>query len=149
MKIIVTVNNKPVEIELTDEQVKFVKTKSTKITERLKTFSDILSELGIDEDSFYESCEDFDSDEIAYRKIKLITKAFNEGWIPDYSNSSQYKYYPYFLFDKGVSGFGFIDSYYVCVSAVTGSGARLVYKSRELSDYAGKQFAKEYNDYLK
>lgn len=147
MKITVTVNNKPVEIELTDEQVKFITKKSTKITVRIKTFQDALNELGIDEDDFNESCEDLDIDEIAYRKIKIIVKALNEGWKPDYSNSSEYKYYPFFLYN-GLSGFGFDDSNYAHACAITGSCARLVFKSRELSDYAGKIFNKEYNDYL-
>lgn len=147
MKITVTVNNKPVEIELTDEQVKFVTKKSTKITDRIKTFQDALNELGIDEDDFNESCEDLEIDEIAYRKIKIIVRALNEGWKPDYSNSSEYKYYPYFLYNK-VSGFGFFYSGFDHDCSIARSGARLVFKSRELSDYAGKIFNKEYNDYL-
>lgn len=122
MKITVTVNNKPVEIELTDEQVKFVTKKSTKITDRIKTFQNALNELGIDENDFNESCEDLELDEISYRKIKVIVKALNEGWKPDYSNSSEYKYYPYFLYNK-TSGFGFGDSIYDYVYALTGSGA--------------------------
>lgn len=147
MKITVTVNNKPVEIQLTDEQVKFVKQKSTKVIERIKTFEDALNELSIDADDFEESCENLEPDEIAYKKIKTIIKALNEGWKPDYSNSNEYKYYPYFLYNKE-SGFGFHYSGYGYDFAAAGSGARLVLKSRELSDYAGKVFNKEYNDFL-
>lgn len=147
MKITVTVNNKPVEIDLTDEQVKFVKQKSTKVTERVKTFEDALNELSIDADDFEESCENLEPDEIAYKKIKIIVKALNEGWTPDYSNSSEYKYYPYFLYNKE-SGFGFDVSFCDFSYTDMGAGVRLVYKSCELSDYAGKQFNDIYNDYL-
>lgn len=147
MKITVTVNNKPVEIELTDEQVKFVKQKSTKVTERVKTFEDALRELELDEDEFKESCENLEIDEIAYRKIKIIVKALNEGWVPDYANNSEYKYYPYFLYNK-TSGFGFDVSFTYCEYALSITGARLVFKSRELSDYAGNQFNDIYKEIL-
>lgn len=147
MKITVTVNNKPVEIELTDEQVKFVTKKSTKITDRVKTFQDALNELGIDEDDFNESCEDLDVDEIAYRKLKIISKVLNGGWKPDYGNSNEWKYYPYFLYNKN-SGFGFTASGADRELAFGASGARLVLKSKELSDYSGKQFEDIWKDIL-
>lgn len=147
MKITVTVNNKPIEIELTDEQVKFVTKKSTKITDRIKTFQDALNELGIDEDDFNESCENLEIDEIAYRKLKIISKVLNEGWTPDYGNSNEWKYYPYFLYNK-TSGFGFHDSFTFFEFADGATGARLVLKSRELSDYSGKQFEDVWKDIL-
>lgn len=42
MKITVEVNGKPVEIELTKDQVAKVKKHTDKITDRIKTFKDVL-----------------------------------------------------------------------------------------------------------
>ena len=47
---------------------------------------------------------------IAHYKLVIIVEALNEGWIPDWNNWDEYKYYPWFSVDaneKNGSGFGF------------------------------------------
>lgn len=46
MKITVEINGKPVEIELTKDQVSLVKKQTEKITDRIKTFQDVLDYIG-------------------------------------------------------------------------------------------------------
>ena len=82
----------------------------------------------------------FDTEDAEYQLnmqyIKDIAKLFNEGWIPDFNNSKEYKYFPYY--QKQASGWGFYGSDYCFDSSLLGSG--FYYKSEEISNYVGKQF---------
>lgn len=122
---------------------------SLKITDRIKTFEDVLSVCppsnnikhlldynGVDNDFLAAQ---------AFAKITLIAKALNEGWQPDWANTNQYKYYPFF---KHQSGFGLSYDVYGDWNADTTCGSRLCFKSAELAEYAGKQFADIYNTFL-
>lgn len=144
MKVTVTINDKPVEIELTEAQVKAVKKASEKVTDRIKTFDDVLNELKTTKAKFDNSSLNLSIDEIAYRKLKMIAQVLNEGWTPNYDNSSEWKWYPYFNMS---SGFGF--SYSAYGHEYTLVGARLVYKSEALSNYAGRQFEDIYKEFYK
>ena len=81
----------------------------------------------------------------AYTKLIIIARALNDGWKPNWKDSSEYKYYPWFDLSSG-SGL----SYYVYVFLYSGSGvgSRLCFKSSELAEYAGKQFIDIYTDYF-
>ena len=112
--------------------------------EDIKTFDDACTELEINSGLVF---NDLDSpDEIAYKKLKVIAKAINNGWVPDWSNGSQYKYYPWF--EVLSSGFGFSYSGYICTFTFTGVGSRLCFESREKSDYAAAQFIDLYKQFL-
>jgi hypothetical protein len=113
-----------------------------KITDRVKTFEDACEVLGLYSDSVTQ--DDDTIDEAAYKKLKVITKALNEGWTPDWSNENQYKWYLYFK----MSGFGFSHTTDVLWHSHTAVGSRLCFKSSELAEYAGKQFVSIYQDFL-
>jgi hypothetical protein len=120
---------------------------SMKITDRIKTYEDACRELGIADQLDVTLVElGFTPDEINLRKIKTITEALNEGWKPDWNNSEQYKYYPYFRMSSG--GFVFGGAVYGSSAADAGAASRLCFKSSELAEYAGKQFLKLYSDYI-
>jgi hypothetical protein len=122
-----------------------------KVTERIKTYEDACSELGIipiDESVLLSN--GFTKDEIAYRKIKTITEALNEGWKPNWDDENEAKYYPWFWKEEeGVSS-GFVFSNADCVYsyAAAGNGLRLCFRTRELAEYAGKQFIEIWNKVL-
>ncbi|MEF9476737.1 hypothetical protein OWR28_02340 [Chryseobacterium sp. 1B4] len=123
------------------------KEKPKNIKERVKDFSDVLEVLGIDEGDFEDGIECLEEDEIAYRQIKLIVKALNEDWTPDWSNSNEYKYFPWFkMGSSSGSGFSFDDCDYW--DAISDVGSRLCFKSRDLAEYAGKQFTDIYKKYM-
>lgn len=90
-----------------------------------------------------------DNDRIAaasgLAQMDLITTVFNEGWEPDWDNHNEWKYYP--LFKHSGSGLSCDD----CGSddSRSGVGSRLCYKSRELAEYAGKQFIDIYRKFHK
>ena len=112
------------------------------VKDRIKNFDDVLKENEISREDFEKSCKGLEPDEIAYRMAKLVCLAFNEGWIPDWTNSNEYKYLPWFEMGSS-SGVGF--SSYGCVFWYSAStvGSRLCFKSRDLAQYAGKLFEQE------
>jgi len=90
-------------------------------------------------------------DEIAYKKLKLITRVANtdpvtgKTWTPDWKNTDQKKWFPIFNLS---SGCGFADSTYDYDYSDTSVGSRLCFETKEKSDFIAKQFIKLYTDYL-
>ena len=84
-----------------------VKTVAPKdITKRVKTYADACAVLGIEPMNETVLAKlGFAKDEIAYRKLKTIAKALNEGWRPDWANSNEYKYWPWFVYNPAYAGF--------------------------------------------
>ncbi len=119
--------------------------KPKNVMERIKTVADVLDDNGIMNIEFNMNCQGLTEDEVDYKILKLLTKSLNEGWTPDWSNSSQPKYFPWFEM-KGSSGFRFngCDHW----AATSGVGSRLCFKSRELAEYAGKQFTAVYKQFM-
>ena len=111
--------------------------------------------------------EDF----IAYLKLRIIVAALNEGWEPKFTKD-EYRYFPWFYFytkeeydkldgeEKGRcvlrSGSNTYSNYgFVLCNAVndasfsnTNYGSRLVFRTRELAAYAGRQFIEEWADFM-
>lgn len=123
--------------------------KPKNIMDRVKTFEDALEIVGASDNlKILLSYNGIDKDMIshqAHAKLTIIAKALNEGWTPDYTDSSEYKYYPWFKFTSGV-GFSYGDFGYVFTASRVGS--RLSFKTKELAVYAAKQFQNIYNDFL-
>lgn len=80
--------------------------------------------------------------------IKAANRLANDGkeWKPNWDDSSQYKYYPWFWMDGGSSGFRFVG-YDGWISA-SGVGSRLCFKSREDAEYYGKKFLPLYKKFM-
>lgn len=83
----------------------------------------------------------------AYKKLELIVEVLNEGWIPNWSDSEEYKYYPYFEFNSEAGRFSSSD-YYLSNHVNSFVGSRLVYRTKELAIHAGKLFIDIYNDHM-
>lgn len=134
------------------------------ITERVKTYEDACNVLGINPENQPDvsDCENEDIKSIlAYHKLIIIARALNEGWKPDWSNSNEYKYYPWFqykttgvlfgglAFNGALAGFVYSTTYYTASYAYAHFGSRLCFKTSELAKYAGVQFGEIWNDLLK
>lgn len=81
--------------------------------ESVKTFQDACKKEGIDPKylpEFPAMEKEFVKPLTAAYKLMVIFKAINNGWRPDWSNWSQYKYFPWFRVLS--SGFGFGGSNY-------------------------------------
>ena len=119
------------------------------IKERIKTFDDVIRELGDDPEEFKNAISIMEEpDEIAYVKLKLIAKALNEGWTPDWSNGEWDKWHPWFKMDDSSSA----GRFSFCVAddrfSNSGVGSRLCFKSKDLATYAGTQFLDIYKDFF-
>lgn len=151
------------------------------ITERVKTFEDACKELGEDHKLVqqYRAIEGttlMDSiDVVAYFKLRIITAALNEGWVPQFTEDEE-RWYPYLVLwfkgeleDKsdewkdernlqvpvvvGSANFGSN----VGVSALTsgndvsdsdtGIGSALVFRKSEIARFAGQQFTELWANY--
>lgn len=68
------------------------------IMERVKTFEDACRELGIKPDKWIQDREELglEPDVIAYMKLRIICKALNEGWEPQFTEN-EWRYYPWFV----------------------------------------------------
>ena len=109
-------------------------------------------------------------DLLAYLKLRIITYALNEGWKPQYTNGERRWYFWYELINKerydklsaeeksrvvGRGGGGanaycglvYADADFASSGSDTSYGSRLAFKSKELAEYAGKQFVEIYEEY--
>lgn len=124
-----------------------------------------------DEEIASQSMHDSDKDVIIYLKLRIITAALNEGWEPQFTED-EYRYYPWFaLFtqkeidkmsddDKSrvvgransssnaFGGLAFAGAYYASSHSGGRNGSRLAFRTRELADYAGRQFIELYADFV-
>lgn len=122
-----------------------MKKENQKITELVKSFEDARKLTGRpDVPDFSNLPPDMRKYFEAQYKMIVIAEALNEGWIPDWDNYNEYKYYPWF--EMSPSSFAFGGSYYVLALARAGSGSRLKFRTRELAEYAAKQFIDIWKD---
>lgn len=151
------------------------------ITERVKTFEDACKELGEDHKlvqqfkAIQEAIAE-DKEATAYFKLGIITAALNEGWEPDFTNDSEYRYYPYLCLwtkeeledkdeawkdehnlqlwlgggsssDGSYCGLASAGSYDAWSYARASFSDRLAHKTEELAIYSGKQFTELWTNY--
>lgn len=84
---------------------------------------------------------------IALNELFTIAQAWNKAddFVPDFSNSMQDKWFPWFVYDKGVAGF--VSAYTTYSPSATSAyfGSRLCFKTRNRAIQFGKQFVGLYN----
>lgn len=110
-------------------------------------------------------------DVVAFLKLRIITEALNEGWHPKFTED-EYRYYTWFYIytkeeydnfseeekrrcvgragDSADAYGGLVDSYasYASSNSYACSGVRLAFSTRELAEYAGKQFIDIWADFV-
>lgn len=92
----------------------------------------------------------------SFAKLLIITRALNRHpdgslYEPDWNDGNEGKHYPWFdmeVDDNNPSGFRFHVSFYVWASSNATGGSRLCFRTRALSDYAGKTFEGLYRDIM-
>lgn len=107
---------------------------ATDITDRVKTIQDAYRLTGKTRKLYSDDTDE----EIAYRDLKTVIEALNEGWTPEWKDESQYKYFPWFYMDKKGSGFCLYNVDWGCSHSDVPS--RLCFKSEKLARYAAAQF---------
>ena len=84
---------------------------------------------------------------IALNELFTIAQAWNKAddFVPDFSNSMQDKWFPWFVYDKGAAGFVYAASICTPSSSIAHFGSRLCFKTRNRAIQFGKQFVGLYN----
>lgn len=147
--------------------------KPQNVMERVKTFKDACNELGIEHDKWVQDKKDLglEADVIAYLKLRIIAAALNEGWKPQFT-TDEYRYFPWFylytqseideMSEEEKSRAVYRSSHHAYAHggvayAVTSHGSsytsayigsRLAFQTRELAEYAGRQFVEIWADYV-
>lgn len=117
------------------------------VTERIKTYEDACRELDIP--LIPERCKGMTEDEGAYYSLKVIAKALNEGWEPDWTDEEQEKWYPWFeVTGTNPAGLAFSSTFHPVSYSNATIGSRLCFKTEALAQYAGAQFVNLYEKYL-
>ena len=148
------------------------------VMERIKTFEDAYLDLGKDHPLCKQYTDikamaqvELPTELLAYLRLRIINAALNEGWEPEF-NVNEYRWYPWFYLytqkeidrmddaDKGrvlgrsnnnanaSAGVAYSNTNYASSNSYTNNGARLCFKTEELAEYAGKQFLKEWSDFI-
>ena len=140
------------------------------VTDRVKTFEDACREVGIDPTQYISKYDGESADVIAYMKLRVICKALNEGWTPQFVKG-EFRYFPYFRLYSGEDiismseeeksrlvyrsdshayahgGVSYANAVYDSAYVSAYFGSLLVFKTRELTEYAGKQFIDLWADF--
>ena len=84
---------------------------------------------------------------IALNELFTIAQAWNkeDGFVPDFSDWNQDKWFPWFKYDKDAAGFVFANTFNAPTIAYAYIGSRLCFKSSARAAQFGKQFAHLYN----
>lgn len=84
---------------------------------------------------------------VALNKLFSIADAWNkaDGFVPDFSDSSQYKYFPWFVYDKDAAGFVYASANYTASDTFAFFGSRLCFKTANRARQFGEKFADLYN----
>lgn len=84
---------------------------------------------------------------IALNELFTIAQAWNkeDGFVPDFSDWEQDKWFPWFDYDKDAAGFVYADTANAPTTADADIGSRLCFKSSARAAQFGKQFADLYN----
>lgn len=83
----------------------------------------------------------------ALNQLFLIAEAWNkiDGFVPDFSNRNQWKYFPWFTYNNDAAGFVLSATHYAAAYADALFGSRLCFKTERRAEQFGKQFVELFN----
>lgn len=115
-------------------------------TKKIETLEDALKYNGKTIEEFNARTEHDSDDEKAFKELKEVALALNEGKPMDYKDTSVLKYFPVFWAVGSGRGFSFCH----CDYASSGSfvGARLCVRDGETARYFGEQFINIWDRYI-
>lgn len=108
--------------------------------------------LGISDEFAFDCADDHIKAMQSLYMLVIIAQAWNkiDGFTPDWSDSNQLKYFPWFVYreSKDHAGFVFALPMYVAARATASVGSRLCFKSSERAHQFGEMFTDLFNDFL-
>jgi hypothetical protein len=143
------------------------------VRKRIKTFEDACHEIGIDAEAWNRDkiSLGLEPDVLAFLKLRIIVKALNEGWEPQFTED-ECRYYPWLILYTGeeynkldeeeksrvvyrsssnahaCGGVSYANANYDSSLANAGVGVRLAFKTSELAAYCGRQFLDIWADFV-
>lgn len=143
------------------------------VRKRIKTFEDACREIGIDAEAWNRDkiSLGLEPDVLAFLKLRIIVKALNEGWEPQFTED-ECRYYPWFIlytreeYNKldeeeksrvvcrsyysvyALGGVSYAYASYVSSFTDAYIGVRLAFKTSELAAYCGRQFLDIWADFV-
>lgn len=113
------------------------------------TFGDACKFLGIPESAIALKGDNrIAKSAVAFYKLAIIAKAWNkiDGFVPDFSNVNQLKYFPWFLYKTEHAGFVFAYTCNAGSYANASFGSRLCFESSATAQKFGETFTELYNE---
>ena len=117
----------------------------TKSYEKIKTLEDALIANGSTLAEFDKKVKGWPHDTMCYEARKEIAKAIRGDWEPNWAETLNRKWFPYFVLSSGC-GFSYSDYYYYFSNTVVGS--RLCTDTSEKAIYIAEQFQEEYKEFF-
>ena len=143
------------------------------VRKRIKTFEDACREIGIDAEAWNRDkiSLGLEPDVLAFLKLRIIVKALNEGWEPQFTED-ECRYYPWFIlytreeYNKldeeeksrvvyrsyndayALGGVSYAYASFDSSNANASVGVRLAFKTSELAAYCGRQFLDIWADFV-
>lgn len=143
------------------------------VRKRIKTFEDACREIGIDAEAWNRDkiSLGLEPDVLAFLKLRIIVKALNEGWEPQFTED-ECRYYPWFIlytreeYNKldeeeksrvvcrsfynayALGGGSYANANYGSSFTNASIGVRLAFKTSELAAYCGRQFLDIWADFV-
>lgn len=146
---------------------KFEEVECTEVNETITDFKSARKALGLESNVDFELVGHFDKFDsivqlisdinpmhietlIALNELFTIAQAWNkeDDFVPDLSNRNQWKWYPWFKYDKDAAGLVYAGTNYTATHVSAHFGSRLCFKTPERAEQFGKQFIDLWNDVL-
>ena len=85
---------------------------------------------------------------IALNKLFTIAEKWNkeDGFVPDFSNKGQWKYFPWFKYEAASPAFDYANANNAASNAYASIGSRLCFKSESRAEEFGKKYVDLYNE---
>lgn len=117
--------------------------------DHVRSYEDACRVLGVEPvDEQAMAAAGFRADEIARRKLETITAALNDGWKPDWNDTDQAKYVPWFWIKprpgQTSAGLAYASTNDAPSHTRANVGSRLCFKNTAVARYAANQFTELY-----
>lgn len=124
----------------------------------IKTMDDVFAATGVDKEEFEQKIADLPEDVQAFMLLRLIRKALNPTWKPNWADTDEWKYYPYFSIEVpagvgsantgSVLGVSVLNSNHVASYSPAVCGGALASENREIAIWFGEHFTEIWKGYL-
>lgn len=121
--------------------IKFLKP-DLDICDKIYSFEDACTILNINPHMVFSRIDSVD--EIAFKKLKIIIKALNNGWAPNWKDQSEYKWWNWFTINK-TGAFVYYDTHYNSCNMCVPSA--LCFKTEKLAKHCVKIALDLYQEY--